>query len=258
MKKRFDKFEIYEDSVQDPPRIMRNVARTFARLRNRDARLLREDFCGTGANSAAWLKLSSKNRAVGVDLDPEPLAWAKKRRFANEPRMKQIRGDVREPTGYRYDVITAFNFSWMVFKTRPKLARYFDAVRRSLAKDGLFALDLYGGPDSQRITEDRHRMSRYTYYWDQQHYDAITAHTRCAIHYRLRDGRVRRNVFTYDWRLWTLAETIDLLTERGFEVLEVQNEIPDANGIGTAAYRPTKRLVAWESYVANIWAAPRR
>ncbi len=257
MPSKFDKYELYEDSVQDPERILRNVARTYERIRGREARLLREDFCGTGANSEAWLKRHPKNRAVGIDLDPEPLAWGRKKRFTNEPRMKQIRGNVLQNHGRGFDLVIAFNFSWMVFKTRDLLGRYFDAVRASLGPRGLFSLDLYGGPDSQRETTDPFRMGSYTYYWNQQSWDAVTGDTRCAIHFRLRDGRMKKNVFVYEWRLWTLTETIDLLHDHGFKVLEVQNEIPDATGHGTAAYRPTKRLVNWESYVANLWAAPR-
>ena len=44
-------------------------------------------------------------------------------------------------------------------------------------------------------------------------------------YYRLPDGRMKWNVFTYDWRLWTLAETLDLLEECGLRLLEIQNEI---------------------------------
>ena len=78
---RFDKYELYEHSVQDPEHVMGNLARTFRRLRGRDARTLREDFCGTGANLEAWAIRHPDNRAIGIDLDPEPLAWGTRRRF---------------------------------------------------------------------------------------------------------------------------------------------------------------------------------
>ena len=42
--------------------------------------MLREDFCGTAALSAAWLRLHGDNRAVGVDLDREVLDWARRHR----------------------------------------------------------------------------------------------------------------------------------------------------------------------------------
>jgi len=38
---------------------------------------LREDFCGTGLFSCAWVKSAADREAVGVDLDPEVLAWSR-------------------------------------------------------------------------------------------------------------------------------------------------------------------------------------
>ena len=260
-KKPFDRYEIYEQSVQDPERIARNLARTYKRIRGRDARLLREDFCGTAANAEAWVLRHADNRAVGVDLDPDPIAWAKARRFAPgteaAKRVRLVQGSVLDQKGGNFDLIAALNFSWLVFKQRDELATYFERVRRSLAKDGVFCLDLYGGADSQRQTVDRSRLGGYTYFWDQKRWEATTGETFCAIHFRLGDGRMKRNVFTYDWRLWTLAETLDLLRETGFEVLQMQNEISNEVGRGTSIHRPVKTIPNWESYVASLFVGRR-
>lgn len=257
-KKRFDKYEIYESAVQDPPLVMQNLARTYRRLRGRDARTLREDFCGTGANLESWVLRHPDNRAVGIDLDPEPLAWGAKKRFQPgtkaAERVKIVNGNVLDQKRGGYDAIVALNFSWMVFKTRPELLTYFERVRAGLAKDGLFWLDFYGGPESQVKVEDHSRMGNYSYYWEQKEWEAISGETHCAIHFRLKDGIKRKNVFTYDWRLWSLAETIDVLRDAGFEILEVQDEISTSVGKGTSVWKPVKRLANSRSFVANVFA----
>ena len=252
---RFDKYELYEHSVQDPANVMRNLARTFRRLRGREARTLREDFCGTGANLEAWALRHRDNRATGIDLDPEPLAWGARRRFGRGSptagRVKIIEGNVLDQTRGRHDAIVALNFSWMVFKTRRELTAYFTRVRTSLSKDGVFWLDLYGGPETETKKEEATPEGRYTYYWDQKHWDAMSGETRCAIHFRI-GGIKRKNVFTYDWRLWTLAETLDALRDSGFEILEVQDEDSSTD---TTVWRPVKRLVNQPWFIANVFAS---
>lgn len=257
-KKRFDKYEIYELAVQESEHLMKHLAATYRRLRGREAVSLREDFCGTGANSEAWVLLDSVKSAVGVDLDPEPIAWAAARRFAPgteaSKRTRMIRGSVLDARQGSFDMIAGLNFSWFVFKKREEVLAYFARVREGLAKDGLFCLDLYGGPDSQRKTEDHSRMGGFSYYWEQKWWDAISGDTSCAIHFRLSDGKKRKNVFTYDWRLWTLAETVDLLRESGMQVVEVQDEISQSVARGSSVFRPVKRLLNSESFVVSVYA----
>lgn len=256
----FDKYELYEHSVQDPPLVMRNLERTFRRLRGRDARTLREDFCGTGANLEWWVLRHPDNRGVGIDLDPEPLAWAAKRRFAAgstaAKRVKIVKGNVLDPSRGRHDAIVALNFSWMIFKTRPELKRYFERVRAALGKDGVFWLDLYGGPEAETKSEEDSPEPEYTYWWDQKSWDAVSGEVRCAIHFQLAsDGIKRRNVFTYDWRLWTLAETIDLLRESGFEILDVQDEISTTRGgKDSTVWKPVKKIANARWFIANLFA----
>ena len=47
-----------------------------------------------------------------------------------------------------FDIALALNFSYQVFKHRSTMLRYFRGVRESLSADGIFVLDLFGGPDS--------------------------------------------------------------------------------------------------------------
>ncbi|HET8733490.1 MAG TPA: class I SAM-dependent methyltransferase, partial [Anaeromyxobacteraceae bacterium] len=96
------------------------------------------------------------------------------------------------------------------------------AARTSLAPGGVLLLDLYGGWLAQKPLVERRRLrGGATYVWEQVSFEPISHRLRCAIHFQLKDGRVLRNAFRYDWRLWSLPEVADLLREAGFSGVEV-------------------------------------
>ena len=70
-----DRHVLYEVAVQNTETEFEFVDGVFRRLRGRKAVTLREDFCGTAGMCCEWVKQRSKNRAIGVDLDSEVLAW---------------------------------------------------------------------------------------------------------------------------------------------------------------------------------------
>ena len=87
---RADRHVLYEESVQDVAGEYKFVNRTFNKLRDRKARSLREDFCGTAGMCCEWVKRRRENTAIGVDLDSEVLAWAHKHNLARlEPDVRQ-------------------------------------------------------------------------------------------------------------------------------------------------------------------------
>lgn len=49
---------------------------------------------------------------------------------------------------------------------------------------------------------------------EQYDYDSVLNTARCAMHFKPKGGRKVLDVFTYDWRLWTIAELKELLAER--------------------------------------------
>ena len=257
--KRHDKYDLYERCVQEPEGTAKMLDHEFKRIRGRRALRMREDFCGTAVLCAEWAKLSPKHYAMGVDLDPAPIAWGRKRHFApdmkHSARVEVVRGNVLDPHGKNFDLVIGFNFSWMIFKERAQLGRYFARARQALAPDGIFELDLYGGKDAITESKARTRMSGVTYVWDQVRFDPTTSDTFCAIHFeKLRGGGEMKRAFTYDWRLWNLAETIDLLRENGLEILELQNETSDENDVGTGLYKPVKRIPNWDAWTIKILA----
>jgi SAM-dependent methyltransferase len=256
-----DPRELYEESVQDPGADIRLLARWFEKERGRNPVSLREDFCGTALFCADWIRSDRRRTAIGVDLDPAPMKWGRARHFgprgADSARMRFVRGDatrVGPPALPRVDLITAFNFSWCVLQERRELLRYFRRARVGLARDGLFALDLHGGPDSLAPAKDEQAMGGFTYVWDQGPLDPITHRTIRRIHFRFPDGSALRDVYRYDWRIWTLPETRDALREAGFRAVDVLWEQFDARGEGNGVFRRVERAVNEDSWVAYLLA----
>jgi SAM-dependent methyltransferase len=218
---RADKYDLYERAVQDPEGDVMRVRRMFARAYGRPPRTLREDFCGTAAFATAWVAAHGESRAIGVDLDPEPLAWGRRTHLAGlrperAARVALVQGDVRSARTGKVDVTVAFNFSFFLLRTRPELLAYFRHVRAGLREQGMFVLDIYGGPESIERREERRRCGGFTYVWDQDRFDPITHDALCHIHFEFRDGSRLWRAFSYDWRLWTVPELRDLLADAGF------------------------------------------
>ncbi len=227
-----DLYELYEASVLSVDFDLDFVARTFKKLRGRPAVTLREDFAGTAAAAGDWVLRGKDHKAFAVDLDPEPFAWAQRRRVPvlreAAKRLRFVTGDVRSVRLPPADLIMAFNFSFWIFKQREELGAYFKAARRGLAKDGLLVLNTYGGTGamgelverrrvSGKTTVDGLRIPAFNYVWDQERFNPVTNEIFCSIHFELGKGKKLKRAFTYDWRLWSLPETTELLYEAGFK-----------------------------------------
>jgi cyclopropane fatty-acyl-phospholipid synthase-like methyltransferase len=257
-----DKYDLYIRSVQSPDVEVAFFDRAYRKQFGRRPLVLREDFCGTAAVCYEWVKSSPLRRAVGVDLDPEPLEWGERRfgpKLSDDQarRLRVIEGDVRA-TSTRAEVIAAQNFSYFCFDTRDSLKAYFRHVRKCLAKEGMLVLDVLGG--SEVIEDDREEETshgKFKYVWDHVDFDPITHRCSFAIHFRFKDGSELKNAFRYEWRLWTLPELRELLAEAGFSSSDVFWEGTDLKtGEGNGVYRKRERgdadlawvvyLVAWK------------
>lgn len=252
-----DRHELYELSVQDPPTEVKFVSRTFKRLRGRPARSLREDFCGTAVFSLAWVRSHRERSAVGVDLDRDTLLWGLEQRIRPagrdyESRLTLRNANVLEPVGPRVDVAVAYNFSYWCFTTRAELRAYFEAARAGLADDGVLFLDAYGGTEvpmadfNEREVDDPTGKvtdgESFSYEWEQLEYNPLTAHMACAIHFSFADGSRLDRAFTYAWRVWTLPELCELLSEAGFARVRIWAEHEDEQGEGTGRYYEASEL----------------
>lgn len=258
-----DRHDLYQRSVNSPETDVDFTMRVFQDLRGRPLRRLREDFCGTAALAAEFLSRDPQNRAEGFDLDPLPIEWGKERNFSGVgdglARMDFQLRDVREPSSQAPDMTLAQNFSYFCFKTRKELLGYFRAVHANLAADGVFQMDLYGGPDSMVEQQEERDIEdgAFTYVWDQKEYWPGTGEYRCAIHFRFRDGTELTDAFEYEWRLWTLPELKDMLAEAGFKETRTYFEgtDPEDEESGNGEFEEDPRgenCLAWIGYLVSL------
>jgi SAM-dependent methyltransferase len=259
---RADKYDLYQRSVQETDPDLELLARIFKNHYGRPPRLLREDFCGTAAMACRWVELHRENRSYGIDLDPEPLAWGRKHNVgALKPeqagRIKLIEGDVRDVGPEKADVTIGYNFSYFIFETRDEIREYFQSAKASLLPEGMFLLDVYGGPEAQRVNEEERDCDDFLYIWDQHTFNPITNHATNYIHFEFDDGSIMKRAFRYDWRLWSLPELRELLLEAGFSKVEVYWEGTDRkSGEGNGIFTLREKAIDDPAWVAYLVALP--
>lgn len=270
-----DKYELYQRAVQSPEGDVPFLERMFERERGRKALRLREDFCGTAYLSAHWIARSPLHSAEGYDIDPEPVAWGLEHNFAKTPSKRATKStrarpkgfepppaerfefhlkDVRAPSPGPVDLRVAFNFSYWVFKTRHELLQYFEAARASLAPDGIYCLDLYGGWEATQEMIETRRCGGFTYVWDQRQFHPGTGEYRTQIRFRFPD-KTELKAFEYVWRYWTLGELRDALFEAGFRDVATYFEGTTDKGEGNGVFRRGLRgenCEAWLCYLVAL------
>lgn len=245
-----DPFECYELCVQSPGTLV-----TFLRAAHgQHATVLREDFCGTGALCRRWvregLKAGAVWRALGVDLDPAPIARARERaraegvdELAEFRQADALAADIETTDGC--DVVFVGNFSIGYIHRRADLVRYLRASRRRLALGnvglggGIFVCDTYAGasaykPGALRRTQPARGHEIIHYLWVHESADPITALVENSISFRVEsDGEIVREyprAFTYRWRLWGIAELREAMLEAGFVRVDVYLDLNIAPG----------------------------
>lgn len=252
-----DKFTLYQESVQSADAEVAFVDRVYKKTYGKPPTLLREDFCGTALICCEWVKKRRENRAIGVDLCADTLAWGRRNNLGKlkpdaAKRITLFNKNVLHVTQPKVHVVGAYNYSYFVFKTTARLVAYFIRVRQSLLPDGLFFLDAYGGWESQQVMKESTRYKGFTYIWEQAAYNPIDDHTLCHIHFKFPDGTMMRRAFTYDWRLWTLGGIREALQLAGFTGTQVYWEGTDKRGRGDGVFRPQKiarNCTGWNAYI---------
>lgn len=238
--RRLDRHALYEVAVQGVDWDLDFLERVWRyRHPGEEPRLFREDFCSTAALATAWVLRGRERRAWAVDLDPEPLGWARRHRLPwtrqSGRRVTLVRGDVRRSRHPAVDVACALNFSWWVFHERADLVRYLRAARAGLRPGGVLALNLFGGRGAERELIERTRkraengpdgvmLPPFTYVWEHASFNPVDRRLLAYIHFELRDGRKLSRAFTYDWRMYTVPELRDAVAEAGFSDFEVWSE----------------------------------
>ena len=257
--KSFEKYAAYAKSVQSPREDARFLRLVYRNLNNSEPTILREDFCGTYALCCEWATLDDQKCAVGLDIDPEPLAYGTENYLSQlndwqQARVTTYERDVLVRSTIKTDMICAFNFSYFCFHSRETLLKYFKACRQSLRPNGIFMVDTFGGPQCGEPSMDTKRLPGLTYYFEQERFDPINNSTRFSIHFKPKGGRIRKRAFTYDWRMWSIPELRDTMLDAGFKDVEVYWEGTARDGRGSGRFTRKTRgesCQVWVAYVAG-------
>ncbi|MCB1309126.1 MAG: class I SAM-dependent methyltransferase [Leptospiraceae bacterium] len=259
--KKADKYELYQQAVQNPEFETQMVEKFYRRLRGTRPELLREDFSGTFIFSCEWVKRYSGYHALCVDLDPEPLEWGKKHNLSKLTADQQSRIEIRQQNVLeikepKVDIVTAFNFSYWIFMQRAEMLRYFKSVRQSLRPNGMFIMDSFGGAEAHSEQEEPRECEGFDYIWEHRKFYPLNSEMECRIHFSFKDGSVMRNAFRYYWRLWSPREIRELLEEAGFAQVEFYWEgTEEETGEGNGVFRRAIKGEAADCWIAYIVAA---
>ena len=255
-----EKYKLYESTVQDAPDDVEFIREKCKELGLKKPRLLREDFCGTGWLACEWAKVGSDYKSVGLDLDPVPLDYGKKVHFGalspkQKLRVKLLEEDVMGAEHRGFDVIAAFNFSYSIFKRREMMVKYFKSVWKSLKPGGVFFLDIMGGWECQQKHGDVRKHDSIKYFWKCKGFNPVDHSTLYSISFKLKGKKRLRDVFVYDWRLWSIPELRDIMEEVGFASSHVFWEGDDNDGGGNGIYSRVEKeesCESWVSYIAGV------
>jgi cyclopropane fatty-acyl-phospholipid synthase-like methyltransferase len=253
-----DRHVYYEDSVQNVEAEIDFVDATYKKLRKRNASSLREDFCGTTNTSCEWIRRRSSNTAISVDLDEEVLEWGRKNKIAKlKPeqvkRLTVLNDNVITVKTDPVDIVLAMNFSYWLLLERKVTIDYFKSVYKALKDDGIFFLDAYGGYEAFQELKEKTKYDKFTYIWDQSRYNPINGIAKNHIHFKFKDGSKMMNAFSYEWRVWTMPEIINMLEEAGFKPT-VYWEQADEDGEGNGVFIPETEGDADAGWIAYVVA----
>lgn len=255
----FDKYAYYRRSVQSPDVDAEFLAKVFKDMTGKKSRVMREDFCAAAALCCEWVKFDKSHEAIGIDLDPEPLAYGRENYVPQltseqQKRLQLMQRNVMDRRLPKADVVSAMNFSYFGFKKRSDLKAYFENVYHTLNNPGVLVLDCFGGPDCMEANEHETEHKDFSYFWDQENYNPVTHEGMFYIHFKRKGEKRREKVFTYDWRLWTIAELRDLLEEVGFKKTAVYWEGTGKDGDGDGVFSPTEEGEECDAWVAYVIA----
>ena len=230
----------------------------YRELKGRAPKLLREDFCGSFGVCCEWVKLGPDYHAYGRDLGAEPVKYGSEHFLSKltpeqKSRVAIERKDVCAPGGPKTDLILAMNFSYFIFKKREALKAYFTNCFKNLRKDGVLAVDCFGGGGVHRPNRERTEHRDFAYYWEQRDFDPVYNTAHCAMHFKLKGRKKIENVFTYDWRLWSIAEIRELMAEAGFRKSHVYWE-GDAGKQGNGKFARDENGGTEQIWIAMILA----
>ncbi len=229
--------ELYRLSVQHPLAEVAFIDRLWAHYHPDDADgplLLREDFAGTCAVAAAWVRSDPDRQAMAIELDAPTAAWAESR-WAGCPRCDEdlhlVQADVMDVAEPATHVTVALNFSTLIYHDEASLCAYLTHAHDALEPGGLLILDLFGCDPGLTTTRQSRTVTPeddaeptecgpFAYTWEQRAYEPISRRIDCRIHFAIADGSRLADAFVYDWTLWPMQTVLGLLRQAGFCLAE--------------------------------------
>lgn len=244
-----DRYDLYELCVQRPT----VTVDLLAHLHGGSPVRLHEDFCGSGAVARAWVSSDSYRSAIGIDADEQVLTVAHSRAHGvaiADGCLRFIRAELGNDTHSvevmavgDADVIFAGNFSIGELHTRSQLLCYLRSCSRRLRRGGLCACDTYGGRNAfvpglltrtfviQGSESTRSPVTVVRYGYEQVRADPFTGIVENHLHFDVTVGgeivERRRSAFVYRWRIWSVPEVREAMTESGFRSTEVHWDLTD-------------------------------
>lgn len=257
----FDKYQLYNRAVQSAETDVLFYKERYIEFfgKTQPGLTLREDFCAAGDISCEWVKLNKTFKSCGLDLDEEPMNYGRKNYISQlkkdqQKRVLLIQKNVLEEGLPKADLVAAVNFSYFIFKKRELLQSYFSNVYNSLNHRGLFVVDVFGGTQCTDAIRDRNELKNFTYYWDQKGFDPVTGEAQFGIHFKYK-GKMYKDVFTYDWRIWTIPEIKEMMITAGFDDVHVYWEGTNKKGGGNGKFVRSEKgeaCLSWIAYVVGV------
>ena len=257
----FDKYLYYKKAVQSPTEDIQFFKKTYKHFFKKPARVFREDFCGTFYLAYHWIKDHSKNKAIAIDTDKEPIEYGNKHHFSKlknsqQSRLKILNKNVLANKLPTADIVSVSNFSYFALKERNLMLKYFKNVRKVLSKKALFIIDILGGSDCEALSEEEVQHKGFSYFWDQNYFNPISRTGQFYIHFKRKGEKKREKEFSYDWRLWTIPELKDILKSAGFSKTHVYWEGNNKKGEGNGIFKQTKEGDICETWIAYLVSLP--
>ena len=165
----FDKYAYYKRAVQAPDHDVLFLRDTYKEIRGKTPITLREDFCGTFSICCEWVKLNPQHKAVGIDLDAEPIDYGKANYLpelsaAQQARVSILQENVLNPGLPKADLIAAMNFSHFIFKDRAMMKSYFHNCYTTLNSGGIMVADIFGGSQCYEANEEETDHKDFSYF----------------------------------------------------------------------------------------------
>jgi SAM-dependent methyltransferase len=245
------KYQLYEACVQSPEWQVEYLPQFHRLLTGQKPMHFREDFCGSGRISRAWVEMASQHQATGCDIDSEALRVARRLNYSplkdqQKKRLHYLRHDVLKPTRKKFDMIGAYNYSFCDFHTLTKLQRYFKSAHASLRPQGSLFLEVGGGRAFYQpsfLTESFNLpFGKGEHAWEQHGVHPSTQRGMFDIHFKIKtkdDPALRliySQAFHYDWRIWNLHELQSTLLKVGFKKVVILWEKRSARHNSTSQF----------------------